>query len=122
LGYSSGGFAQAKIRKETQMQLLKKSLFASFVVQSVLLGIVVGSSLMGTEQNAFLWIFPFVAGVQIGPLLMQLFLGMLSPPVMLKLAIAAAVVSNFTVYAALFYTWFTLREQLSTRKHQPVTA
>jgi hypothetical protein len=104
------------------MQLLKKSLCASFVVQVIVLSIVIGSTLMGTEQSAVLMLFPFVAGVQIGPLLLPTTLGSLSPAVMLKLAIAAAVVSNFMVYATIFYAWFRVRAKFSMSKHLPATA
>jgi hypothetical protein len=103
------------------MQLLKKSLCASFVVQVIVLAIVAVSTLTGTEQSAFLWMSPFVAGVPLGSFLLQPLLGMLSPPTLLKLAMAAAVVSNFIVYAAIFYAWVRLREKFSTRNHLSAT-
>lgn len=104
------------------MKLLKKSLFASFVVQIIIFGIVAVSTYTGTEQSGVLLLFPFIAGVQIGPLLMQPLIDTMSPDVLLNVAMAAAVVSNFLVYAAIFYGWFMLRDKFSASKNLPSLA
>jgi len=104
------------------MEVLKKSLGASFMVQMILVGILLGSSLLGAEQSAWVLLFPFVAGVPIGPLLLRPLLGTMPPDLLMNVGMAAAMVSNFVVYSTIFYGWFMVRDKFSAGKNLPTVA
>ena len=78
------------------MKLLKKAFFASFVVQIILLSVVVSSAWLGAEQSAWLLLFPFVAGVPVGPLLLRPLIGIASPDVLMNVAMLAMVDEKIT--------------------------
>jgi hypothetical protein len=105
------------------MKALKKSVIASFAVQGAMLVIWQGSYWLPPEfaQSAVFLIFPFVMGIAVGPMLMRPLVGTMSPEVQLDLAIVASLVSNFIVYAAIFYMWFTIRTKVY-RKNLPAMA
>ncbi len=92
------------------MSLLKKSVLASFVVQAalVLSGLILYCLPYQAGQN-FVWmLFPFVVGV---PLTSGSLLSGLSFAQGLPLMIALMLLTNFTVYTAIFYTGLTLRHK-----------
>ena len=99
----------------------KKSVFASLVVQSAMLVIWQGSYLLPPEfaQSTVFLIFPFVMGIAFGPMLMRPLVGTISPEVQLDLAMVSSFVSNFIVYAVVFYLWFTIRDKVYRRKNLP---
>jgi hypothetical protein len=103
------------------METLKKAVIASFGVQCALASIGLLLYLLPSQygQNGVLVIFPFVLGVQLGPMLLRPLVGVLSPDVQMNLAIISSLVGNFIVYAVLFYAWFAFRKQFSTNKHLP---
>lgn len=100
------------------MKLLKKSLLASLAVQLVLPVIYLGASCLPAraEQNAVVLLFPFVAGIQLGPMLLRPLAGLFAPDVSLKLAMISAFVGNFIVYAMTFHGWFLLRDRLREQR------
>jgi hypothetical protein len=102
----------------------KKSVFASFAVQGAMLAIWQGSYMIPPEfaQSTVFLIFPFVMGIAVGPMLLRPLVGTMSPDVQLDLAIASSFMSNFIVYAAVFYLWFTIRAKVYGRKNQPAMA
>ena len=95
----------------------KKSVFASFVVQGALLTIGHVSYWLPPEaaQSTVFLLFPFAAGIELGPQLMRPLVGAMSPQTRLKLALGSAIVSNFITYATVFYLWFTIRDKFYGR-------
>ena len=106
------------------MESFKKSVFASFAVQGAMTLIWQGSYLLPLEfaQSTVFLIFPFVMGIAFGPMLMRPLVGTMSPEAQLDLAIVSSLVSNFIVYAVVFYLWFTIRDKFYGRKNQPALA
>ncbi len=102
----------------------KKSVFASFAVQGAMLVIWQGSYLLPLEfaQSTVFLIFPFVMGIAVGPMLMRPLVGTMSPEAQLDVAMVSSFVSNFIVYAVIFYLWFTIRAKVYGRKHLPALA
>lgn len=102
----------------------KKSVFASFAVQGATLVIWQGSHLLPLEfaQSTVFLIFPFVMGIAVGPMLMRPLVGTMSPEAQLDLAMVSSFVSNFIVYAVIFYLWFRIRAKVYRRKHLPALA
>ena len=98
------------------MKDLKKAAIASFRVQIALAVVGLLLSLLPVQlgQNGVIALFPFVLGVQLGPMLLRPLVTVLSPDFCLKLAMVSAWVSNFVVYATIFYLWLTLRKKFST--------
>ena len=103
------------------MGIFKKSVFASFAVQGATLVIWQGSYLLPLEfaQSTVLLIFPFVMGIAVGPMLMRPLVGTMSPEAQLDLAMVLSFVSNFIVYAVVFYLWFTIRDKFYKRHSHP---
>lgn len=98
------------------MKNLKKAAIASFGVQAALMlvGLILSSLPPQLGQSGVIALFPFVLGLELGPMMMRPLAGAMSPDVAINLAMASALVSNFIVYATIFYLWFTLRNKLST--------
>lgn len=105
------------------MKFLKKSLLASFTVQLAFPSVYLLTSCYpaGAEQSAVVLLFPFVAGIPLGPLLLRPFAELFSPDVALNLAMISAFVGNFLVYAIGFQAWFLLRDKLRERQPQPLS-
>ena len=97
------------------MKNLKKAAIASFGVQSALsmVGLILYSLPPQLGQSGVIALFPFVLGVELGPMIMRPLVGAMSPDLQMNLAMASALVSNFIVYATIFYLWFTLRNKIS---------
>ena len=106
------------------MGSLKKSVFASFIVQGALLIIGLVSYLLPLEysQSMVFLLFPFVAGIPLGPMLMRPLVGTMSPDVQLQLAMMSAIVGNFLVYAVVFHLWFAIRDKFYGRNNLPALA
>lgn len=98
------------------MKDLKKASLAGLGVQIALalMGIILSLLPSQFGQSGVIALFPFVLGIQLGPMLLRPLAGMMSPDFGLKLAMASALVSNFIVYTALFYLWFAMRKKIST--------
>ena len=106
------------------MGSLKKSLLASLAVQLALpiLYFVASSLPPESGQSAVILFFPFVVGLQLGPMLLRPLVGLSSPDTLMKIAMVSALVGNFVVYAAIFHLWFTLRSRFNTSKGLPALA
>lgn len=103
------------------MEAFKKSLLASFAVQSALLIIGLVSYLLPLAygQSTILLLAPFILGISLGPILLRPLLGGLSPETSLAIAPVVMLVTNFMVYTALFYLWFALRNKFYAGKRLP---
>ncbi len=103
------------------MKNLKKAAIASFGVQSALalIGLILYSLPSQLGQSGVIALFPFVLGVELGPMIMRPLVGELPPDLLLNLAMASSLISNFIVYATLFFAWFALRDQFSASKKLP---
>lgn len=95
---------------------MKKAAIASFGVQAALalVGLILYSLPPQLEQSGVIALFPFVLGVELGPMLLRPLVGTMPPDVQLNLAMASALMGNFIVYATIFYVWFSLRKKSST--------
>ena len=100
------------------MEAFKKSLLASFAVQSALLLIGLVSYLLPLAygQSTVLLLAPFIIGIPLGPMLLRPLLEGLSPEAVLAIAPVVMLVTNFLVYTALFYLWFTMRNKFYVSK------
>ncbi|MBS1810973.1 MAG: hypothetical protein JST84_22610 [Acidobacteria bacterium] len=105
------------------MKMLNCSLLASFAVQLALPVIYLGATCLpaGSEQSVVFLLFPFVAGIPLGPMLLRPLAGFFSPEISLHLAIVSAFVGNFIVYAMIFQGWFFLRSKMYTRQKLTVS-
>ncbi|MFN7926821.1 MAG: hypothetical protein U0Y68_02555 [Blastocatellia bacterium] len=105
------------------MKFWKKSLLASLAVQLAFPLAYLSASCLpaGAAQNVVVLLFPFVAGIPLGPLLLRPFTGMFARDVVLNLAMISALVGNFMVYAIVFQGWFLLRNKLRVGQQQTVS-
>lgn len=100
------------------MKDLKKAALAGFGVQVALavVGLILYLLPSQLGQSGIVALFPFVLGLELGPMLLRPLAGALSPDFAINLAMGAALVSNFMVYTTLFYLWFMLRRKTSKPK------
>ncbi|HEX4948121.1 MAG TPA: hypothetical protein VFZ34_15725 [Blastocatellia bacterium] len=101
------------------MKNLKKAMIASLGVQCALAtsGLFLSWLPAQMGQGSVIALFPFVLGVPLGPMMLRPLVGAVAPDQALNLALVSALVSNFIVYIAIFYTWLTLRQKVSTLAH-----
>ncbi len=106
------------------MGSLKKSATVSFAVQGALLTIGLMSYWLPPEtaQGAVFLLFPFAAGIELGPMLMRPLVSTMSPDLQLQSAVMSALVGNFLVYGIVFYLWFAIRGKFYGRDNLPELA